>query len=244
MLLSLIEDTLTRVRSLDPASSLGPFTGALIAARPDLHDELTDRLGADGARTASTALARVQLDLVIQIPTLAEAMRQAVEARTVHPAVRCAMVGALAYLVQPRDLIPDDAPGGYGYVDDCLILRATLGEYFDALPAGFADPDTERQRLLLLAAAAPAHRLALFQGAVDGVWHLFQRLVAMSPDEADQTADGIIAEPLRMPLPLQGPTPPYRAGPDIMHPPGGGSFELAGEGVKVVFPGGGEMLLA
>ncbi len=243
MLFGLLDETMDRVRALDPPACLEPFTAALIAARPGLRDELTDRLNADGAGSVLTALARAQLDLVIQIPELAGAMRRAVEARSVHPAVRCAMVGALAYLVQPRDLIPDDAPGGYGYVDDCLILRATLGEYFDALPSGFADPDTERQRLLLLAAAAPADRLALFQGAVDGVWHLFQRLVAMPPDQADETATGIIADPLGMPLPVQGPTPPYGAGPDIMHPPGGGSFEIVGEGVKVVFPGGGELLL-
>lgn len=243
MLFTLLDESLAHIRALEPVQSLAPFIQALTEARPDLSDELTDRLGAADAGKVLAGLARAQLGLVAQIPALAEAMRAAVERQAVFPAVRCAMVGALAYLVQPRDLIPDDAPGGYGYVDDCLILRATLGEYFDALPAGFSDPDTERMRLLLLAAAAPADRLPLFQGALDGVWHLFQRLLALPPPAADETAAGLIARPLEMRLPIQGPTPPYGPGPDIMHPPGGGSFALVAGGVRVSFQGGGEMLL-
>jgi uncharacterized membrane protein YkvA (DUF1232 family) len=244
MLFSLLDEVIVRIEAIDPNRDLAAFVSCLSEARPDLVDELTDRLGQAGSSRVLQALGRQMLLRIAELPDIAQAMREAVERRATHPAARCAMVGALAYLVQPRDLIPDDRPAGFGYVDDCMILRATVSEYFDILPDELSDLDCERQVLQLLAMCANPARLPLFQGAIDGVWHLFQRLLALSADQADQTAEALIAAPLEMNLPIQGFTLPYGSGPDVMHPPSAGAISIEGDEVRVAFQGGGELLLS
>lgn len=197
-----------RIESLDPSVEVPNFRKELEKARPDL----VTKLGGD----ATARLSAVLLDLVKEIPVIVAALREAVERRSTHPAVRCAMAGALAYLVQPRDLIPDDLPGGFGFVDDSLILRATVCEYFDALPAGFTTKQRERDNFRLLALCVPKARLGEFQAQVDGVWHLFHRLLLLPLDSVDRTISGFEDDPLGASLVTSAPSPDgLPPGPDL-----------------------------
>ena len=60
-------------------------------------------------------------------------MIEKVQDSSIEPALRCALVGILTYLVRSEDLIPDDSPGGYGYIDACLLLRTALVEYINVV---------------------------------------------------------------------------------------------------------------
>jgi Protein of unknown function (DUF1232) len=53
-----------------------------------------------------------------------EAIVATLDVPTDPPALRLMQVAALAYLVNPGDLLPDDMPAGYGFVDDSIVLRA------------------------------------------------------------------------------------------------------------------------
>jgi hypothetical protein len=148
------------------------------------------------------------------------------------------MAGALAYFVQPRDLIPDDSSGGYGFVDDCMILRATVSEYFDVLPSSFTSVERERLNIRLLAMSVPVDRLPVFQDAIDGVWHLFHRLLMLSPGAVEATIQRIEADPLTFTLsdtPAGNPFPP---GPDITHPVAADNLQLDGDKVRITFDDG------
>lgn len=211
-LYDLTDRVVERIEALDPVAEVPRFAGELEKARPDL----IEKLGRDNIPGIVKRLSAALLGLVKEIPVIVGAVREAVEKRSTHPAVRCAMVGALAYLVQPRDLIPDDRPGGFGFVDDSLILRATVSEYFDALPAGFTSQQRERDNIRLLALCVPLARLPEFQAQVDGVWHLFHRLLLLPPDSVDRAISEFEENPLKAsparPAPAPEGLPP---GPDL-----------------------------
>jgi uncharacterized membrane protein YkvA (DUF1232 family) len=207
-LYDLTDRVVGRIESLDPAVEVPLFMKELEKTRADLVEKL-------GGETAGR-LSAVLLDLVKEIPVIVGALREAVEKRSTHPAVRCAMVGALAYLVQPRDLIPDDLPGGFGFIDDSLILRATVSEYFDALPAGFTSQQHERDNFRLLALCVPPGRLEEFQAQVDGVWHLFHRLLLLPLDAVDRAISEFEENPLKASPAAPSPAPEgLPPGPDL-----------------------------
>ena len=52
-------------------------------------------------------------------------------------------MASLLYLVQPQDLIPDDAPGGYGFLDDCVLLHAARLAHLTQFP----NPDAKAEAL-------------------------------------------------------------------------------------------------
>jgi uncharacterized membrane protein YkvA (DUF1232 family) len=207
-LYDLTDRVVGRIGALDPAVEVPLFERELQKARP----ELIEKLGGEATGRLSAAL----LGLVKEIPVIVAALREAVDKRSTHPAVRCAMVGALTYLVQPRDLIPDDLPGGFGFIDDSLILRATVCEYFDALPAGFTSQQRERDNFRLLALCVPPARLKEFQDQIDGVWHLFHRLLLLPLDSVDRAISGFEEDPLGASLDTSAPAPDGPPpGPDL-----------------------------
>jgi len=187
-LYDLTDRVVGRIEALDPEVEAPRLRLELEKSRPDLIGKL-------GGETVDR-LSVVLLGLVKEIPVIVGALREAVVKRSTHPAVRCAMAGALAYLVQPRDLIPDDLPGGFGFIDDSLILRATVCEYFDALPEGFTTKQRERDNFRLLALCVPTPRIREFQAQIDGVWHLFHRLLLLPLDAVDRAISEFEENPL------------------------------------------------
>jgi uncharacterized membrane protein YkvA (DUF1232 family) len=220
-LFALVKQTISGIDALDgdvAGLDVAEFSRQLRAARPDLFEPLGDR---GLTETASRALAAAMLGVVKEIPQIAEAMMGAVDRRTTEPAVRCALIGALAYLVRPRDLLPDGLPGGYGYIDDCMILRATLTEFLDYLPRGFTTAEREKRLLELLAVCVPPARLPEFQAEVEGIWLAFHVLLWKTEDEIEDIAARLQSDPLGTPLPDAArdsiPLPP---GPRLSMAPG------------------------
>ena len=60
------------------------------------------------------AVARSMLHRVKETPTIARTMLTAIDQDDTPLALKVGLASVLAYLVQPRDLISDDLPGGYG----------------------------------------------------------------------------------------------------------------------------------
>jgi uncharacterized membrane protein YkvA (DUF1232 family) len=237
---TLVQQVIAAVDSLDKGADgrdVSAFASQLRAARPDLFGQLGD---AERGVLASKALAGAMLHVIGEIPQVVEAMMSAIDRRTTDPAVRCALTGALAYLVQPRDLLPDDLPGGFGFIDDCVILRATITEFLDFLPRGFTTAEREKRLLELLAVAIQPPRLPEFQTAVEGIWLAFHAMLWMSDDDVESTAARIIADPMGTPLPesdrVSIPLPP---GPRLSLAPGSETVTFEDGALTVRFAKGG-----
>jgi len=242
---TLVQQVITAVAALDSGADgrdVPAFASQLLAARPDLFARIGDT---ERAELASRAVAGAMLAVIGEIPQIVEAMMSAIDRRTTDPAVRCALIGALAYLVQPRDLLPDGLPGGFGFIDDCVILRATVTEFLDFLPRGFTTAERERRLLELLAVAIPPPRLPDFQAAVEGIWLAFHALLWESEDEIEAIAERIAADPLGTPLPIPDrvsiPLPP---GPRLSLAPGSETVAFVGDAITVRFAKGGAVLVS
>ncbi|MCP4602323.1 MAG: DUF1232 domain-containing protein [Proteobacteria bacterium] len=110
--------------------------------------------------------------------------------------MRCALIGALGYLVQPHDLLPDKMPGGFGFVDDCMMLRAATSEFLNVLPSNFTTRERERQFLDILAICIPMDQTSEFQGAIEGIRLAFHIYLWQPVDEVEARIEQLIHDPL------------------------------------------------
>jgi uncharacterized membrane protein YkvA (DUF1232 family) len=210
MLFELLHESLQRIRDLDPRRDAPAFAQGMLALRP----ELAKRWAGAELEALSRAVAGVQLGLIRELPDVARAAEDAIYDRSTFPAARCALVGALAYLVRPRDLLPDDLPGGLGFLDDSLVLRTVTTGFFGEAHGRLEGLDQERRKLRFHALCLPAERLPEFARTLDEVWALFHRLLGVAREAAEATTKAIIEDPFGRLLPegLQ-PTPPAPIGP-------------------------------
>jgi uncharacterized membrane protein YkvA (DUF1232 family) len=116
------------------ASRGGHSIGELAVQAREHHAQLE--------RTDASGYVRSHLDLV---PELADLLSDA--SWQMDEAARVSLTGALAYFVDPTDLIPDDHPR-YGLLDDAIVLDLALSENlqeylawqeFAAMRVGFPD---------------------------------------------------------------------------------------------------------
>ncbi|MBW2278988.1 MAG: DUF1232 domain-containing protein [Deltaproteobacteria bacterium] len=245
-LYQLIEEVADRIEALDPGpgADRDAFAKQLLEARQDLFAQLEGGADGEASRRASAALASCMLGLIKDIPVIAEAMLHAIDRRSAEPAVRCALAGALAYLVRLKDLLPDDLPGGFGYIDDCVILRATATEFLDFLPSGFTTADQERRVLELLAICVPPARIPEFQAAVEEIWLTFHVLLWESEEIAEELGNQLLEDPLDTPLPQpQRESIPLPPGPRLSMAPGEESLSVKSGHIAIDFAKGGTVLV-
>ena len=152
-----------------------------------------------------TALGTCMVIAVKHIPTVVKNMLERVRGAGADPALRCAVMGALAYLVQPHDIMPDDAPGGYGFVEDDVIPRVAHIEYLNVLPPDAGDLEKEREYYQMGASTVPLHALAALQNAVTGMAVGFQVLRRLPPELLEVTTQQTNANPLQMNMPSASP---------------------------------------
>lgn len=237
MLYKLLNQISARINSLDVKKEVPYMLRQINNARPDFYPYLTQN--APNKKLADlvvSAVAHGILASIKEIPSIVNEMVSRLKNRSTNPSLRCALAGVLVYLVQPRDLIPDDAPGGYGFVDDDAIVRAGLIEYLNLLPKFSKGVEAERQRIQFIARIIPLQIVPSLQLAIDGMHMTLQMLSMLSKPMLELTLQQMINKPLQLPAIQQPtgftPTP----GPSIGtgHWSGGAYFE----GNNVIISGG------
>lgn len=206
-LFDMVEDKVAAIRRLDVdhdaaalaeqvlAHNPGPFQGiprpvseALVAEGFEIEARAAERL-------AALLLARAQLRLILEIPDHAGELVGLAHDR-VSPHVRMAVLGALAYLVQPATLVHDDAPGGYGYVDDCIVLKTMrLAMARMGVPV-VLDEARELRALSLLALALGPENFAKMQTLMTRMWNEIHLLHMMPTNVAAAQTQRILQSPL------------------------------------------------
>ncbi len=244
MLFQLVDEVVRRISALDPAREAPAFADQLRRHVPALVQSRPPGVPEAAASRAVETIALVCLKEIRKIPDSVSQMTALLREPTVNPAVACVFVAILAYLVQPRDLIPDDTPGGYGFLDDYVLLRAGEIEWLSTQPGRAAQIAELQKGIGILAALAPAAAKPHLQGAVNELSQFLQ-IMAMMPQEMQLlTIQMIVANPLAGGMP-QAP-PGFVAAPGV--PVGGFAPTMSWEGAHtwqdggmmgVNFPGGG-----
>ncbi len=208
MLPKLLDRISSRIAAIDPEQEAPRLLHELKRVRPDVFKTLRENVmtaagDAGGSGTtpeqavaaAERAIALGLLKLIKDIPAIVQTMASAVTDSRTNPAVRCATVGMLAYLVHPRDLIPDDAPGGYGFLNDAILLRAALAEYLNVVPTEDRDGSKEPNYLAWLTMWVPQADWPTCQSLIVGIRTAFQILSQMPAELLDFTTQALIQNP-------------------------------------------------
>ena len=82
-------------------------------------------------------IAKTNLEIIAEIPLIVQLLRTLLAQPDCGQACRHALVLSLVYLVRSDDLIPDGLDGGYGFVDDYIVLRSALSMALTVEKGGF-----------------------------------------------------------------------------------------------------------
>ncbi|MCK5200479.1 MAG: DUF1232 domain-containing protein [Spirochaetales bacterium] len=237
MLFSLVNQINNSINQLNPEKEAPAFLNQVSINRPDFIEELQQAApNPDVFKLTAVTIAKAVLFYIQQIPAMADTLVSVVKNPSVHPAIRCAVTGILVYLVQPHDLIPDNSPGGYGFLDDNAIIRAGIVEYLQVSSGSGRTFEDEIKHIQALTKLVPLHIVPLLQATINSMSMSIQLLQLLPPDMIEMTTQQLIQNPLAAPAIQQPQGFSAMPGPNIGdgHWSGGTYFE----GNNVIMPGG------
>jgi uncharacterized membrane protein YkvA (DUF1232 family) len=199
MLLGLVHKVSNIVSAIDPIEDAPAFVETWLEHRPEQrYLVLADGTDEASRETVFRMFAAGALAIVKRIPEMIDVMVGRLESDDVDPAVQCAVATVLAYVVQPRDLIPDDAPGGYGFIDDTILLHAGFLDILSMEPPHAERFKTQQEYLSYISSFAPPEVMRQLQQTVQNLETTLS-VFRMLPREAlEVTTRIIIDEPLRV----------------------------------------------
>jgi len=199
MLLGLVHQVSDTVSAIDPIEDAPDFVDTWLAHRPEQRElSLPEAAGGASRETVFRMFAAGALAIVKRIPEMVDVMVERLHSDKVDPAVQCAAATVLAYVVQPRDLIPDDAPGGYGFIDDTILLHAGFLDILSMEPPNAGEFKTQQEYLSFISSFAPPAVMAELRQTVQSM-ESTMAVFRMLPREAlEVTTRIIIDEPLRV----------------------------------------------
>lgn len=199
MLLGLIHKVSNTVAAIDPVEDAPQFVDTWLAHRPEQREiAFPDVTDAASRQTVFRMFATGALAIVKRMPEMIDVMVERLHSDEVDPAVQCAVATVLAYVVQPRDLIPDDAPGGYGFVDDTILLHAGFLDILSMEPPSAEQFRTQQDFLSFISSFAPPPVMAELRRTVQSMETTLS-VFRMLPREAlEVTTRIIIDDPLRV----------------------------------------------
>lgn len=247
MLRMLVEHNLEAIRGLDVERDAVAFAEQVLARNPEPFREVPRTIslalageeprGTSVDRLGALLLARAQLRLIKELPDHVAELQELSYPGDASPHVRCAVLGALAYLVQPAELIDDDAPGGYGYVDDCIVLKTMrLALARMGVPLGL-DTARELRSLSLLALALSPDDFAKMQNLMTRTWNEIHLLHMLPARVAAARAQQIELAPLDLTYDWSRPSTSFTRGTPCLST--GGFGEVNREGITIDFEEGG-----
>jgi uncharacterized membrane protein YkvA (DUF1232 family) len=203
MLFQMLDNVYTRINKLNFAEEMPRFASQLRKMRPSLEAELTAKgIAADQLEQTILALSTAQLVLIKGIPKTADDMSKMLQSGSGEPAFRCVLAASLAYLVQPHDLLPDDLPGGYGFVDDALLLHESCALSWE-VEGNMARAEEMRKLFQFIFTFVPDGSRELFQSAISGIAMTLNIMRSLGPGLTEMTTQMLIANPLQ-PIAPQG----------------------------------------
>lgn len=208
----LLEQVCQLTAALDPPVKYAPaMFEQIAAARPDIWAQCEAAVKGKPESDALLMLFRAAIGAgvvmqVKEVPDLVAALVQRIRRCDSPPALRRALVAVLAYVAQPRDIEPDDALGGYGFLDDTAMLIASALMITPATQANAAQIDKLQRLVATLLSFLPESARPAKQLAVLGVAPPYQTMSVLPP----QLAETKLRQLLDNPESASAPTAPHR----------------------------------
>jgi uncharacterized membrane protein YkvA (DUF1232 family) len=106
------------------------------------------------------------------------------------------LAASLAYLVQPKDLLPDDLPGSYGFVDDALLLHEACAISWE-ISGNKKRAEETRNIFQYIFMFVPDGKKQEFQTAIGSLATTLSMMNSLDPMVAEMTIQILVANPLQ-----------------------------------------------
>lgn len=242
MLVKLIQKMNAEVSRFNLEAAVPAFVSEWLRMRPDAKAQIAKNVPGKNDSTRQgvvdgvlVSMAKGALGRIKKIPEMTTVMIERLQSRDTEPAVRCALASILAYVVQPRDLIPDNAPGGYGLLDDAVMVHAG---YLNVPPpqAESEEPQHHEQYLRFLAGFMPKEVTTALQQTVQSL-EMGLAFYRMLPVDMLETATQVmITNPL---APANGGSAGSKSSSVLLASRVTPTYKVSSERTVVKFPGGG-----
>jgi uncharacterized membrane protein YkvA (DUF1232 family) len=166
MLFRMVEKTCASLDALDVQRDAPGMLRQILAVRPhrELDSDGLAPLVAEGVPVddlrailagAEKKVAALMVARVKESAAIARRMVSMIRGDEVSLHAQVGLVVVLLYFVDPNDLVPDGAEGGYGFIDDSVLLRAGLLELAGELPRDPLSRDQHGDAISMLASVLP-----------------------------------------------------------------------------------------
>lgn len=194
MLSGLVHQVSKTISELDPMQDAPAFVDTWLEHRPEQRERaFPEETDPESRDLMFQMFAAGALTIVKRMPEMMDVMTQRMYSRDVDPVVQCALATVLAYVVQPRDLIPDDAPGGYGFIDDAILLHAGYLDILSMEPPHAESFKTQEEYLSFIVNFAPSNVMNELRRTVESM-ESTMAVFRMLPPDALELATGIIVD--------------------------------------------------
>ena len=236
MLYELLDQIIERIVKL--RSEDGPeFYSQMEAHGCDLGDGIENQILRDAITIGFSKHVIMRLG---EMPRMLREIVERVGARSTDPAERCSLLLALVYVARPIDIIPDDAPGGYGFIDDYVVLNALHLEHVRTFENALEKAEALKANLKLASVCLGARDRELLEKVVSGAMGSLHAFRNLDRHALDHLAQSMIENPLVADAPLAGKTEPDPDGDPFLGVPG--TPERDGENLIIPFADGGILI--
>jgi uncharacterized membrane protein YkvA (DUF1232 family) len=202
MLFKQVEKVCKAIDALDPKRDGPEMHRQIERARPDVRK--LKEIPAVG-QILFDALGPGQVRRVKHSSVIARRMIDAVRKEEVGLPAQVAILSVLIYFVKSDDLIPDHLGGGYGFVDDTVVLRAGLFDLLDEFPENATPAEEEGDFIYAISSLLPAEILPKLEEVVSGVRNSVQLLKLVPAFLLAPMRDQLISNPALASLPASAP---------------------------------------
>ena len=201
MLFNLLNKLYTRINNIDENTEAVKFAAQLQKMRPNFKAELKSMgIASDQLDKAILVLSAGPIKIIKGIPAIAAEMGTMLQQGGGDPAYRCVLAASLAYLVQPNDLLSDDLPGSYGFIDDALLLHEACALSWE-ITGDMNRAEEMRKIFQFIFMFVPEGTEERFKSAIRELALMLNAIRSLDPVLANMTTQMLIANPLQQPAP-------------------------------------------
>jgi uncharacterized membrane protein YkvA (DUF1232 family) len=248
MLFRMVEKTCASLDALDVHRDAPGMLRQILAVRPprELDSDDLGSLVAEGIRLddlrailagAEKKVAALMVTRVKESAAIARRMVSMIRGDEVSLDAQVGLVVALLYFVDPNDLVPDAAEGGYGFIDDSVLLRAGLLELAGGLPHDPLSRDQHGDAISMFASVLPPRVVPVLEKMVIELQGIVRTLRGHPLEVLSLLRDQIISTGVLANIP---PVPRGAVAEARGFPSSAGRWErgVYFEGRNVIVPGG------
>ncbi len=197
MLFKEVNKVIKIIEKIDPNKDSPAFYNEMIRNCAKTLDPFRNKPDLDGVQqfVLQALAAGCITNLIVPLPGKIKQIRNLAQDSSCPLAARCVLAGTLGYLVQPNDLIPDNAKGGYGFVDDSVLIHSVHAEYLSVFQLNSEEKKKSAELARIAAGICPPAIVGPLNTAITGITIGFQLFPQLPTQVLETTLQQIIANP-------------------------------------------------